>query len=189
MHRKHPALFVAALVALLMLSGMVAKAQLNFAFREGTFMIKGRVLDRQTKQPVSLANITTTNGKQKMTCDVYGNFVLYVSKNDTLRISSTGYLARYVPIGDIDSASFYTLEVVLTKDDIKIKEVVIYPWGDRDKFDKAFVDARDENKVLIPGIAPPKYSNKKPPAKLWNPASLIYDLVKRKRAANPDFKP
>lgn len=188
MNRKRP-VFTSALTLLLLAFSLVAQAQLNFAFREGTFMIKGHVTDRQTKQGVSLANITTLNGKQKMTCDVYGNFVLYVSKTDTLRISSTGYLPRYVPIADVDSASFYTLEIPLTKDDIKIKEVVIYPWGDRDKFDKAFVDARDENKVLIPGIAPPKYSNKKPPAKLWNPASLIYDLVKRKRAANPDFKP
>lgn len=188
MNRKRP-IFKVTFILLLLAVGFAAQAQLNFAFREGTFMIKGRITDRTTKQAVSLANITTVNGKQKMTCDVYGNFVLYVSKTDTLRISSTGYLPRFVPIADIDSASFYTLEIPLTKDDIKIKEVVIYPWGNRDKFDDAFRDARDENKIVIAGIAPPKYSNKKPPAKLWNPASLIYDLVKRKRAANPDFKP
>ena len=51
------------------------------------------------------------------------------------------------------------------------------------------MEAQHLNEVNIPGIAKPKYSNITPKAKFTNPVSFLYQHVKRKRAANPDFKP
>lgn len=164
-------------------------AQLNFDFLEGKFLIKGQVTDVQTGRPVGFANIIINSSGKGITCDNEGNFSMYVYRKDTLHISSVGYLAKQIYVVNIDSADIYTVAVKLAPDAIKIKDVVIYPWGDRDKFPEAFMAAKDMNKVTIPGVAPPKYSNVAPKPKFTNPVSFLYDKFKKKRSANPDFKP
>lgn len=162
---------------------------MNYEFTEGKFMIKGTVVDVQTKVVLPFANIKVTNNGKALTCDRDGNFTMYVSRYDTLRISSVGYLAKVLHVYDLDSTQYYTLQFELIHDFIKIKEVTIYPYRNKKEFEDAFMAAKDINKIVIPGIAPPKYSNKIPKAKLTNPISFLYDHMKKKRAANPDFKP
>lgn len=164
-------------------------AQLNFDFQEGKKMLKGTVVDIHTKKPLPLAAIRVTTTGKSYSCNNEGEFVMYVSPNDTLRFSSVGYIPKVIHVRNIDSTKFYLFTVELIHDFIKIKEVVIYPYRNVDEFKDAFVNAKDVNKVNIPGIEPPKYSNKVPKAKFYNPISMIYEKVRRKRAANPDFKP
>ncbi|MFN8286666.1 MAG: carboxypeptidase-like regulatory domain-containing protein [Chitinophagales bacterium] len=165
------------------------KAQLNFEFLEGKFLIKGQVVDIASGQPVGFANIALNSGGKGITCDNEGRFTLYVYLKDTLKFSSVGYLAKTVYAYNIDSGEMYTLQVKMAPDVIKLKTAEIYYWGDRGKFNDAFIAAKDMNKVVIPGIAPPKYSNTPPKAKFTNPISFLYERVKKRRAADPDFKP
>ena len=176
-------------IGLLSLVGHPALAQINFDFQQGKFLIKGQVKDVQTGNNLPLANIRITNSGKGITCDNEGRFAIYVSKSDTLRISTIGYLAKIIHVADIDSMSYYTLEIGLFKDVVNMKTITIYPYRDLDDFKKAFTEATTQNKVTLPGIASPKYSNVVPKAKLTNPISFLYDRVKQKRAANPDFKP
>ena len=114
---------------------------------------------------------------------------MYVSKKDTLEFSSTGYITKVFHVADLDSSKYYTLHIELLHDFIKLRDVVIYPFKDLDEFKKAFVDAKDQHKVNIPGLAPPKYSNNIPKAKFSNPISYLYDRLKHRSSADPDFKP
>lgn len=166
-----------------------ASAQMNYEFTEGKFMIKGTVVDIESKMALPFANIKVTNTGKAITCDRDGNFTMYVSRYDTLRISSVGHIPKVIHVYDIDSTQYYTLKVELIHDFIKMPTVTIYPFRDREGFKDAFMAAKDMNKVVIPGIAPPKYSNRKPNPKLTNPVSFLYERMKKKRAANPDFKP
>lgn len=168
---------------------MVSFAQLNFDYTEGKFLIKGKVVDIETKRAIPLANIKIRTTGKGISCDNEGNFSMYVLKSDTLRFSSAGYIAKSMHVYDMDSTKIYTLQIELIKDFIKLKDVTIYPFRDKDEFVDAFMDAKNVNKVVIPGIAAPKYSNVIPKAKLTNPISLLYEKTKKKRAANPDFKP
>jgi len=177
------------LTAVLALWSLALNAQLNYDYTKGKFLIKGTVVDLHTHAPVPLANIKIVNSGRGLTCDNEGNFTLYVSKSDTLAFSSTGYITKVFHVVNFDSTKYYTLQIELLHDFIKLKEVTIYPYKDLDEFKKAFVDAKDQNKVVIPGIAPPKYSNKIPKAKFTNPISYLYEKLKKKGAANPDFKP
>lgn len=163
-------------------------AQLNFDYTEGKFLLKGIVIDLQTQKPIPLTNIQITNSGKGITTDEEGHFTMYVYKHDTLKFSSTGYVPKVIHVYDIDTTRYYTYQVQLYRDAIKIKEVVIYPYRNVDEFKKAFVETKIA-RVNIPGIAPPKYSNKETHAKFSNPISLLYEKVKRRRAANPDFKP
>jgi len=181
--------FSNVLIALLTLSNLSGSAQINFDFQQGKFLIKGQVKDVQTGNNLPLANIRITSSGKGITCDNEGRFAIYVSMTDTLRISTIGYLAKIIHVADIDSFKYYTFEVGLFKDVVNMKTVTIYPYRDLDDFKKAFTEATTQNKVILPGIDAPKYSNVTPKAKLTNPISFLYDRVKQKRAANPDFKP
>lgn len=164
-------------------------AQLNFDFLEGKFLIKGTVVDLQTKRPIPLANIKVNSTGKGITCNNEGNFNLYVTKTDTLKFSSVGYITKVLHVHNLDSTNYYTLQVELLHDFIKLKEVTIYPFSSKEEFIEAFMEARNVGKLKIEGIAEPKYSHITPKAKLTNPISLLYERVKRKRAANPEFKP
>ena len=157
--------------------------QLNYDFTEGKFLIKGQVIDVQTKKPIANANIRLNGTNKGISCDNEGYFAFYVQRNDTLKFSSTGYLPKIIHMSDINSAKYYTLEIQLMHDFVKLKEVTIYPYRDIDDFKKAFVDAKEVNKVTIVGIAAPKYSNKIPKAKFTNPVSFLYERLKRSKSS------
>ncbi|MCW5909177.1 MAG: carboxypeptidase-like regulatory domain-containing protein [Chitinophagales bacterium] len=164
-------------------------SQLNFDFQEGKFLIKGTVVDLQTKRAIPLANIKVNSSGRGVTCDGDGNFSMYVAKSDTLKFSSVGYIAKVFHVYDLDSTKYYTLQIELLHDFIKLKEVTIYPFSTKEEFVDAFMDAKNVGKIKIEGIAEPKYSNVTPKAKFTNPVSFLYERVKRKRAADPEFKP
>jgi len=178
-----------ALCFIFCLLSIACWAQLNYDYTAGKFMIKGKVIDVQSKSSIPLTNIIFTKNGRGITCDNEGNFTLYVYKTDTLKFSSTGYISKIIHISDIDSSKYYTLEIQLMHDFVKFKDVIIYPFHNREEFIDAFMEAKDVNKITIAGIAPPKYSNITPRAKFYNPISMLYERVKKRRAANPDFKP
>lgn len=152
-------------------------------------MIKGKVVDVQSKAVIPMANIVFVKNGKGVSCDNEGNFTMYVYKTDTIKFSSTGYISKIIHMNDIDSSRYYTLEIQLIHDFVKMKDVIIYPFRTKEEFIDAFMEAKDINKISIAGIAPPKYSHITPKAKFSNPISFLYDRVKKRRAANPEFKP
>ena len=184
---KYTKVFVLSIVCCLL--SVVCSAQLNFAFQEGTFLIKGKVVDIQTKTPLSFVNIRINGTGKGLTCDNEGNFTCYVYKSDTLKFSSTGYLSKVIHVHDLDSTQYYILKIQLMHDFIKLKDVTIYPFKNKDEFIDAFMDAKGVNKISIAGIAAPRYGTVSPKAKFSNPISLLYEHMKHRRAANRDFRP
>ena len=171
------------------LSSIVCFSQLNYDYTAGKFMIKGKVVDVQSKASIPMANIVFVKNGKGITCDNEGNFTTYVYKTDTLKFSSTGYISKNIHISDIDSSRYYTMEIQLIHDFVKLKDVMIYPYHSKEEFIDAFMDAKDVNKVTIIGIAPAKYSHITPKAKFTNPISFLYERVKKRSSANPDFRP
>lgn len=164
-------------------------AQLNFDYVAGTTLIKGTVIDAETGVPIPRANVQLYEKRKGWSCDEDGNFALYVRPSDTLKFTHVGYLSKTVPLIRIDSASYYTLEISLIRDMIKLKEVKIYPFS-RNEFNQVFIAYKDPNKILIPGIAEPKYSNKKPKSSILNPISFLYDKFRKKpKPLTPDLPP
>lgn len=165
-------------------------AQLNYAFTEGKFLIKGKVVDLQSKRPIPMANLRINSTGKGVTCDNDGVFTTYVSQTDTLKFSSTGYISKVIHMEDIDSSRYYILQIELLHDFIKLKEVTIYPYRDLDDFKKAFIEGRDMQQANFYGIAPPKYTSDISKPKFYNPVSFLYErFKKKKRAADPEFKP
>jgi hypothetical protein len=185
--------FPKAVVMLLFLSALICpglKAQMNFAFQEGTFLIKGHITDLQNKAGIPKANIVIMNRRTGYTCDADGAFSIYAYPTDTLRFTSVGYISKIIPVSALNMDSVYSIHIELLRDFVKLKEVTIYPFKTKGEFVQAFMDAKDVNKVTLPGIAPPKFNTKPYKPKFANPVSMIYDKIKRKKSsANPDFRP
>ena len=166
-----------------------SSAQIDFTFQEGTSLIKGKITDLQSHQGIAKANIIIVNRRTGATASADGSFKLYVFPTDTLKFTSINYISKEFPVSAIERDSQYNVNVELIRDFIKLKDVVIYPFGNLEEFKQAFMEAKDVNNLILPCIAPPKFSTKIPKAKFSNPISMIYERAKKKRAANPDFKP
>jgi hypothetical protein len=168
---------------------IVSFSQLNFDFQEGKFLIKGTAVDLHSKSPIPMANIRVNGSSKGISCDNAGNFTMYVYKSDTLKFSSMGYIPKSIHVSDMNPAQYYTLEIQLMHDFVKLKEVTIYPFRNKEEFVDAFLEKKGVNKIEMAGIAQPKYGTISPKAKFSNPISMLYERVKKRRVANPDFKP
>ncbi len=157
------------------------QAQLNYNFQAGTFLIKGRISDLKSGTGIGRANVTTVNRTKGVTADNEGVFNMYVLPSDTLRFSAAGFLPKFLAVSDLDSSGYYTIKIELIKDFIQLKEFTVYPFSTKEEFEKAFLEAKEVNKLVIPGIKQPEYSNKIPRPKLTNPVSLLYDKMRKKR--------
>ncbi len=164
-------------------------AQLNFDYTEGKILLKGTVVDMQSKAHLPNASIVIQNRKKGQSADADGKFQIYVYPSDTLRFSSLGYIWKEIPVSGIPETMRYSLDVNLMKDFYKLKEVTIYPFSNKREFEDAFIRGDGmANIVLVPGVAAPKYLHKEK-AKFYNPISSIYERLMKKRAGNPDFRP
>jgi hypothetical protein len=167
-----------------------AAAQLNFDYTEGKSLIKGQIKDLKTEGAIPFANIWITNQKKGITCDGEGKFVMYIYPNDTLQFSSLGYINKTIPISAIPQKDRYTITMLLVPDIYSFKTVNIYPFRNKEEFVDAFIKGKGIPQVVtVSGIDAPKYQHKEK-ARYFNPISSIYNsLQRKKRAANPDFKP
>lgn len=102
------------LIAVMILSGSVLLGQ----------EVSGFVKDAESREPVPFANILIKGTQQGTTTDSNGWFTLSVRGEDTLSVSSVGYLRQDVVIGKNDN----TRLTVLLKEDVKlISEVTVKP--------------------------------------------------------------
>jgi TonB-linked SusC/RagA family outer membrane protein len=101
---------------LLLLAGPVALAQV----RE----VKGRVSDE--KGPLQGVSVQVKNTQRGVSSDANGNFTLQADKNETLVISSAGYTAQEVKVGDRTE-----LTITMTAAVHSMDEVVVIGYGTR----------------------------------------------------------
>lgn len=164
-----------------------ATGQINFDYTEGKILIKGKVIDIDSKNGLANTAIILYNKSKGITTDAEGNFSMYVYPHDTLKVTIIGYIPKVIFIKDIAEQDRYEMRIALVRDFYQLKEVKIYPFHSKGEFEKAFVQGPE--KTAFTGITPPKYKHIEK-TKISNPVSLLYEKIKAKRrAANPDFKP
>lgn len=84
---------------------LIAAAQISAQIK-----ISGYVFDAQTKQPLSSANLTTTQTSTGTASDVNGYFSLNASGNeDTLKVSYIGFDSQIIPLINLDDLNSITI--------------------------------------------------------------------------------
>ena len=107
------------------------------------YSVRGRVLDKTSKEPLAFVNIIINEGEYGGTTDIDGNFKLASSfRIKTLKFSYVGYETRIISIEkDHDK-----ITVLLTKKKIQLDEVIILPGiNPAHRIIRNVIDNRDKN--------------------------------------------
>ena len=92
------------------------------------------------QEAIPFVHIVLRNTSRGSVCDKRGMFSIIVEKNDTLIFSSVGYKMEEVIIPGLLQSAYYSQDVIMENDTIKIDEVVILPWKTYEEFKQAFVE-------------------------------------------------
>jgi hypothetical protein len=95
----------------------------NFVFCQN-ISVKGKVIDRKTKEPLAFVNIATNNSNVFGRTDIDGKFILKSSiKIDSFKLSYIGYESREIKVEN--SSVFLIIE--LDQKEVRLTEVQIFP--------------------------------------------------------------
>jgi len=92
------------------------------------------------QEAIPFVHIVLKNTSRGSVCDKRGMFSIIVENNDTLIFSSVGYKRKEIIIPVQLQSTYYSQDVVMENDTIKIDEVVILPWKTYEEFKQAFVE-------------------------------------------------
>jgi hypothetical protein len=107
----------------------------GFAQQEG-FILSGRVLDAQSKEPVSIASLQ--NGRELILTNVKGEFKIQTSRGDRLLISHTAYQPKiYIVNGNETSV----IEILLEEKLVDLFEVEVSPFPTEEAFKQEVMEA------------------------------------------------
>jgi len=103
-------------------TGIIIISQLSSSLIYSQTLIKGKVVDKMTREPLELAVVTNARTLKNVVTDKDGNFVLRnASAEDSLTISFIGYRSQKIIIDPSKKA----LMILLEKGQMDLKEVVI----------------------------------------------------------------
>jgi hypothetical protein len=102
--------------------GIIVMLQLPFSITYSQSIIRGKVVDKITKEPLELAVITDITTSKNTLTDKEGKFVLRnVKQEDSLSISFISYTSQKIKAGLLNNA--FTIE--LEKGQVDLKEILI----------------------------------------------------------------
>lgn len=110
------------------------------AVNDSLIQFSGFALTADSLMGVQYAHITVLNrSKHVAYAGVDGFFSLAVHRGDTLYFTSVGFKPSVYIIPSSMTGDKYSVIQLMTRDDLHIPEIVIYPWDD---FRRAFLDLR-----------------------------------------------
>jgi len=87
--------------------------------------IRGKIIDKNTKDAIPFVNISLQNTTDGTTSDVEGNFYLQTNKqSDTLIFSSVGFISQKIKINKL---AYNELNIELVAEDFTLEEVTVKP--------------------------------------------------------------
>lgn len=89
-------------------------------------LLKGKIIDADSKQPVSFAVIALDNSNKGTTADLDGNFSITLAGSEKeIKIQVIGYISKTIAISELDLNSVNVIK--LKASNIKLLEVVVTP--------------------------------------------------------------
>lgn len=121
---------------------------LQASAQQERFFLSGRVLDAQSKEPVSIASLQ--NGRELILTNVKGEFKIQTSSGDRLLISHTAYRPQIYVVEGKESS---VIEIFLEEKMVDLFEVEVSPFPTEEAFKqevlKEVPEYEYENKVMI----------------------------------------
>jgi hypothetical protein len=102
----------------------------------------GYALTADSLMGIPFTHITILNRGRVATAGPDGFFSFAAREGDTLYFTCIGFTpVQYIIPTKLDQEKFSVIQL-MSKSEMNMPTVVIYPWGDRRYFDQAFVDLR-----------------------------------------------
>lgn len=112
------------------------------AAKEKVLQFSGYALTADSLIGVPFAHITVLNRGRVATAGPDGFFSFAAREGDTLYFTSIGYIpAVYIIPVNLGNDKFSVIQL-MTRTDLYMNPIIIYPWGDRSMFPQAFKDLR-----------------------------------------------
>ena len=114
------------------------------------FPLKGKVVSADSLSPISNVHILSVVSYYGTTSDSNGKFSILVRKNDTLKISSVGFVTEIINV-NYDSINVNNFEIVMQRDTIILQEIDVFPYLDNHTVEKIIKEIPIEEPFIIKG--------------------------------------
>ena len=112
---------------LLIIIGFIFLCCLSSKAQNKYFPIKGSVISADSLTPIPQAHILSELSHYGTTSDFDGQFQITIKEIDTLRISSVGFVTKYIHI-NYDSIDANNFRILLQRDTILLDEIDVTPY-------------------------------------------------------------
>jgi hypothetical protein len=158
-------------------------------FSQSRVVVKGRVMDLVTSQPLENTCIHNLSSGVMAFCNTNGDFAVLAKKTDTLIVSQVGYELEMLILTDSLLAAKERLSVWLVVRAFMLRNVTIYAMKPYPLFIKDITKATPSKKIDVPGIEISPYEkanydvnqgNLLRGTPLASPITALYDRFSRK---------
>ena len=114
------------------------------------FQLKGKVVSADSLSPIPNVHILSEVSYYGTTSDFNGRFSMLIRNNDTLRISSVGFVTKIISV-DYDSINVNNFEIVMQRDTIMLQEIDVFPYLDNHTVERIIRQIPIEEPFIIKG--------------------------------------
>ncbi len=135
----------------LIIIGIIFFCCLSLKAQNKYFPIKGSIVSADSLVPIPQAHILSELSHYGTTSDFDGKFSIPIKKIDTLRISSVGFVTKYVHINH-DSIDTNSFRILLHRDTIVLDEIDVTPYYNFSTVKEIVRAAPIEKPFIIKGV-------------------------------------
>ena len=99
------------------------------------FPLKGKVVSADSLSPIPNVHILSEKSYYGATSDYDGKFSMLIRKNDSLRISSVGFVTKIISVY-YDSINANNFEITMERDTIMLQEIDVFPYLDNHRVEE-----------------------------------------------------
>ena len=115
------------------------------------FPIKGSVISADSLSPIPDVHILSELSYYGTTSDINGKFSMLIRDIDSLKISSVGFVTRYINIKH-DSIDANNFNIHMQRDTVMLQDVEVFPYLNYQTVKEMFSEMPIEKPMIIKGI-------------------------------------
>ena len=114
------------------------------------FPLKGKVVSADSLSPIPDVHILSEKSYYGATSDYDGKFSMLIRKNDSLRISSVGFVTKIISVY-YDSINANNFEITMERDTIMLQEIDVFPYLDNHRVEEIIRQIPVEKPFIVKG--------------------------------------
>ena len=135
---------------LLLISAIIFLCSATLHAQNKYFPLKGKVVSADSLSPIPDVHILSEKSYYGTTSDSDGKFSILIRKNDSLRISSIGFVTKIISV-DYDSINTNNLEITMERDTIMLQEIDVFPYLDNHRVEEIIRQIPVEKPFIVKG--------------------------------------